>query len=120
MVCCFSLGRGAFSQEVKVQDVLGIWLELLRRRALSGFPPPPFLSLQLAGEIAREGLARVVSGDDIGFRADFNSGLIIFYKNRHPVGEMQAILRLESNFVQGQRVTGPGRAGRAGEREKEN
>ena len=43
------------------------------------------------GEIAREGLPRVVSGDDIGFRADFNSGLIIFYKNRHPVGEMQGI-----------------------------
>jgi hypothetical protein len=32
------------------------------------------------GEIYREGLARVVSGDDMGFRADFNSGLVIFYK----------------------------------------
>ena len=43
------------------------------------------------GEIYREGLPRVVTGDDVGFRADFNSGLIIFYKNRHPVGQMLGI-----------------------------
>jgi len=60
----------------------------------------------------REGLPRVVSGDDMGFRADFNSGLIIFYKNRHPVGEMQAIFQVEPIFVCSPRVLREGGGGR--------
>lgn len=47
--------------------------------------------LLMNGEIVATGLPRCVTGDDVGLQADYESGLVVFYKNRHPVGELTGL-----------------------------
>lgn len=45
--------------------------------------------LLMNGKIVQQDLPRIVTGDDVGLCADYDSGLILFYKNRHLAGQLQ-------------------------------